>query len=614
MEAYREPIERLLAAMERFVRDRSLRLLHVVVAPELRAAALDTVLAFEWHAHNRSPFVAFEQGHTAARPAWDERADDTRGQHARRRAKLAEHGGELPALPAASGTGQAAFASVLLQLLHATPPHAEGLNVVLAPASLADAPQWLEALRPLVADPRLQPARFVIVEPEPGPSLPLATELGEAATSVRVVPDAAAKQRELDAQLAAFPAATPPGAGPAAAPPPHPARPPPIEPGPEAKLRAVVVERVVAGSLAVRDGRVAEGVQRIREARDMCEQAGMHREAINLELVLGGQLAAAGAPGQAEQSYARAIESASKRERHDQAATARFALGAVKLGRRDRHGAMVTLAEGTVAAERSGLPALAIEGGRLTGQVAAELGMEAQAIAFFTKAVKLAEAAGPQAPLTSAGESARRLAAICAKRGLREQAATFDAKAEQLEHLVVPEAPTVLPETDTGEAVVEEAPPIAVAAQQPVVSAPVIFGAGSTDDDEGTDLIAIEELAAMHWGGGIAAPDEPPPALVDEPAEVSRGLSAAEIESLRVATFEVLDEDSTGMLTADELAALRGEAPMLMPPPEPVVPAPAHDAEPSLGFDLSKIAALREQEIEDEHEGGTRFHRRIRED
>jgi tetratricopeptide (TPR) repeat protein len=605
MEAYREPIERLLAAMERFVRDRSQKILHVVVAPELRRAAIDAVLAFEWHARNSSPFVALEQGHAASRPGWDERAADARAQHERR--------GTEPPLPAATGTGQAAFASALLQLVHASPPGAEGLVVVLAPAAIADAPQWLEALRPLATDRRLEPVRFVIAEPEPAPSHALVLELGDAARSIRVVPDAAAKQRDLDAILTALGSGTPPGAAPSATPPPHPARAPAVEPGPEAKLRAVVAERVVTGALAVRDGRAAEGVQRIREARDMCEQAGLQREAINLELVLGAQLLAAGAPGQAEQSYARAIDRAHTHDRHDQAATARFALGAVKLSRRDRHAAMVTFAEGTVAAERSGLPALAIEGGRLTGQVASDLGMEAQAIAFFTKAVKLAEAAGPQAPLTSAGDSARRVSAICAKRGLRDQAAAFEAKADRLEHLVVPDAPTVLPDTDVGEVKVDDASPIVVpaAALAPApVHTPVIFGRPPGDEDEGTDMIAIEELAALHWGGRLS--DDTAPPLLDAPSVAPRELTSDQIESLRVATNEVLDEESTGMLTADELAVLRGDAPLVLPPLLDAPPRPA--AEPALGFDLAKIAALRELDIDDEHDGGTRFHRRIPDD
>ena len=485
--------------------------------------------------------------------------------------------------------------------------------MVLAPAAIADAAAWLDALRPLATDRRLDPVRFVIVEPDPAPTHALVLELGEAAArSIRVLPDAAAKQRELDALLGALGSGSPPGAAPSATPPPHPARAPAVEPGPEAKLRAVVAQRVVTGALAVRDGRAAEGVQRIREARDMCEQAGLQREAINLELVLGAQLLAAGAPGQAEQSYARAIDRANTHDRHDQAATARFALGAVKLNRRDRHAAMVTFAEGTVAAERSGLPALAIEGGRLTGQVASDLGMEAQAIAFFTKAVKLAEAAGPQAPLTSAGDSARRVSAICAKRGLRDQAAAFEAKADRLEHLVVPDAPTVLPDTDVGDVKVDDAPPIVVpAAIAPApVHTPVIFGRGPSDEDEGTDMIAIEELAAMHWGGRLS--DDTAPPLLDAPSVAARELTSDQIESLRVATNEVLDEESTGMLTADELAVLRGDAPMVLPP---LVDAPSPPAaEPALGFDLAKIAALRDAAIDDEHDGGTRFHRRIPDD
>ena len=90
------------------------------------------------------------------------------------------------------------------------------------------------------------------------------------------------------------------------------------------------------------------------------------------------------------------------------------------------------------------------------------------------------------------------------------------------------------------------------------------------------------------------------------------GLDEASLEKLRAATFDVLDEDSSSMLSREELASLTGERPFEIPAqPEEPAPAPAAPAaEPDLGFDLSKLAALADADIDDEEDGGATLHRR----
>ena len=66
------------------------------------------------------------------------------------------------------------------------------------------------------------------------------------------------------------------------------------------------------------------------------------------------------------------------------------------------------------------------------------------------------------------------------------------------------------------------------------------------------------------------------------------------------------------MLSREELASLTGERPFEIPAqPEEPAPAPAAPAaEPDLGFDLSKLAALADADIDDEEDGGATLHRR----
>lgn len=375
----------------------------------------------------------------------------------------------------------------------------------------------------------------------------------------------------------------------------------------------------------MKQGRAAEAVQSTREARDLSSAAGLHRDAINLELMLGGQLLAAGSSKQSEAAFTRATETAAEQGKDSQVATGQFSLGASKLTRRDKQGALVCYAEGTVAAERSGQPALAIEGGRLTGSLAADLGMQAQAIAFYTKAVKLAEAAGPVAPLTSAGESARALAEMCRKRGLTDQAAKFSAQADTFENLVVPDAPAALGEGPLDEgAVAEASAPSAPAPTGPkepdaflpvgVAAAPagaMMFGAPPSEEEEGTGMLSLDDVARMRAGVEAAQSEDDALEGDSDGSMPPAGLDEASLEKLRAATFDVLDEDSSSMLSREELASLTGEIPFELPPqPEQSAPAAPAPAPVDLGFDLSKLEALRDADIDDEEDGGATLHRR----
>ncbi len=635
MESLGTPIERLTEAMTAFVRTPATKLLHVDAAVRLRKGCIEAVMAYERDAANTAPFYLFEQEHTPSRPGWFERSEHAYAQHAHRAERMNEHGEALAALPPGTpaGTPQAGFAAALLQLAHAQPEGAHGMVVVLAPTTLAAPEAWHAGLQPLLMDPALAAVRFVVLETSPGPTASVATSLKDRGATVRVAPNASAEDRDIEALLEDLvPGGPPPGAKPDVSAPPHPTAGSPPEPTADAQLRGAIAQKLIESTLAMKRGRAAEAVQATREARDLSATAGLHRDAINLELLLGGQLLSAGSPRQSEAAFSRAIETATEQGKDAQAATGQFALGASKLSRRDKQGALVCYAQGTVAAERSGQPALAIEGGRLTGQLASELGMQAQAIAFFTKAVKLAEAAGPQAPLTSAGESARALATMCRARGLDDQAAKFAAQADAFENVVVPAQPTALAQGPTdADAVAEPVPPspadpagapqgylpVGVAQAPAGVQAPgaMVFGAPPSDDEEGTDMLSVADVQRMRAGVEAASGE----GLALDPVDSSappEGLDEAALEKLRAATFDVLDEDSSSMLSREELAALTGEIPFELPPqPEPAAQgpglrAPAAPPAADLGFDLSKLEALRDADIDDEEDGGATLHRR----
>ncbi|MGH1345121.1 MAG: hypothetical protein ACRBN8_26405 [Nannocystales bacterium] len=630
MESFGSPIERLLEAMTAFVRTPATKLLHVSAAVKTRKGCIEAVMAYERDLANTAPFYLFEQEHTGHAPQWSERAEHARAQHAHRAELMEPHGESLETLPqgVAAGNGQAQFATALLQLVHAQPEGAHGMVVVLSPTTLDAVEAWHAGVQPLLMDPKLASVRFVIIETPPAPTVSIAEQLRDRADKVTVAPNSADEDRDVESMLEDFvPGAPPPGAAPEVPPPRHPSTAPPAEPTADSKLRGAIAQKLVASALAMKQGRAAESVQSTREARDLSAAAGLHRDAINLELMLGGQLLAAGSPKQSEAAFSRATETAAEQGKDSQVATGQFSLGASKLTRRDKQGALVCYAEGTVAAERSGQPALAIEGGRLTGSLAAELGMQAQAIAFYTKAVKLAEAAGPVAPLTSAGESARSLAEMCRKRGLSDQAAKFSAQADAFENLVEPDAPTALGEGPADEGVVAEpkapapapeAGPKAPDAFLPVgvAAAPagaMMFGAPPSEDEEGTGMLSLDDVARMRAGVEASQGDDAVLEAGPDDAAPSEGLDEASLEKLRAATFDVLDEDSSSMLSREELASLTGEIPFELPPqPDAPVVAPAAPApEPAdLGFDLSKLDALRDADIDDEEDGGATLHRR----
>jgi len=552
MSAHASTIEPLVEELAMFVGDRGCKLLSVRVGIELRRAAVDLVLAHEHRPDNCSPFVVLEHDHTARAPGWLARADHARAQHEQRREGAEPPIPELPSAPGASDE-RVGFALQLHQLLAAAPAHTEGLVVVLAPAVLEAPERWREAVEMFVAGRELADVRWIVVEAETRTLDELAVSLAGAArrVDVRVSSDAAIAELEQLSSGSTTPGPkgiTPPSrkdvAGPSDA---------------AGEQRAQLGGLVLCAALAASRSRSVEAIAAQRRARDVCESAGWFDEAIAMELVLGGYLVGAGAVRDAESSFLRAIEGARKHERPDKIATAGFGLGAARTIRGERHTALVAYAEAALAAEDSKSTLLAIEGSRLAGQAAADLGMEPQAITFFGRAVRLAEESTEDVSRTSAAIAARSLAVVCRRRRMSELASELEEQARRFA------SPDRVPTGD----VVHEAPEPRVAV---VPEAP-----------ERTSVLTLEEMARMHWGG---VADDPSP-----PSEGSRSWTHDEIRSLQLAVDHSLDDRTSQILSRRELLALHGDSVQDVPPavlterepeslePEPLEPAPLADVE-----------------------------------
>lgn len=594
MQVYAAAMEELRDRLARFVRDPSLRLLQIVAGSDVRGAVIDLVMGHEFAPGNRSVFVRCESAFTPGRPGWEARVLELHAQHEARREQAGKAGEAMPALPDApsSKAPLAMFATALAQLHQAAPGGSQGVVVVLAPSRIEDPKAWQGSLEPLVADPGLAAVRWIVIESGSEATAPLVASLGDTAHRYRCEVSGG------DRLQAAKQATEAPADGVGASPvgitaPPHPGVPAKRPQAPDAAVRRELKTKVLDAALASSHGRHADAVTLQRQARDLCVSGGLQREAVTMETMLGTYLAMGGSSGAATESFGRAVEAARTAGRHDQAAIAQYALGGTLLAGGDEHRAMVEYAEGTVAAEHGDQPMLAIEGAHTAGMLAQQLRMEAQAIAFWSRAVTLAERAPVVASMSSAAEAARSLAALCRKRGLNAKASELEDKAIGLGQVQAPEKASA-PQAPEPPVKPQVAPPPEPVAPEPVAPPPV--DPVQAEEEEGTEHMPIEEIAAIH------------------------GWSDEDVARLRQATQAVLDEESTSMLTHDELAQLRGETPMVIPaapapapPPaasEPPVAAPPSAEPPAtdpLAAALAKMAALREVEIEDELDGESRW-------
>lgn len=576
MQAYSQPLSKLHVEVSRFTRDRSLRLLHVITDASLHDATVEILAAQEYRADNRSPFVILQEPHKRNDPGWDRRALTVRRQHEQRRTQMAEHGealGELPAAPASKGL--VGLGEQLGQLLLVRPEGTEGLVVLLAPSYVEAPERWQHAIGVLLSTKALAGVRFMIVDRERSSLGGLVAQHERHTRSVtcRVEGESpkAVLAGALDEEILSFDG--PVGARPRGVIPPRRINDPPARPpDPEAVRQLAVSRNVLLASVAVEEGRMRDAIDHQRSARDDSMAAGRIEQAVMMELVLGGYLVTAGAVAQAEETYARAAALAEAAALRDKAAMARLALGSSRLVHNDRTGALVEFAQASTLAEQGGHDALALHACRLTGDVARELRMDAQAIAFWAKAIEIAERDPPTAPLTSAGLVALQLAVICRERGQHAAADAFLNKADALVRLEPEQLRRATEESvDTAPAVDES--PMVIEASARTMRPNDASGPGEANivdpapadpvhedvppraallPNEGATQFAQVDVAASHQTG--LPPD-------DQPTETERfhRWSSVEQSTLRSTTTEIIGQETTALLSQTELAALRGE-------------------------------------------------------
>jgi hypothetical protein len=557
----------------RFLRDERQRLLHVVTTAALRGAVLAVLRGLEHGPYAPGPVVVLDAGHGTGDPGWAARGEVLRRQHEERRERGGAGGESWPVLggpPAAQGL--AGFAEQLGQVLAAT-PGGRGWVLVLAPGHVKAAPQWSRAIAMLLRGSALGGVRWVVIDVEE-PSLVDAVAPEAELRRVVCLPDDAEISAQLAARLGGASTGAPGarGAGVTA-----PARagqlPAPVH-DPEAPRRRELARLLLAAGEAQRARQGASAVELQRRARDLCVAAGWRDIAVQMELVLGGYLLGAGAGEQAVESARRAVEAAQAQPRMELLPLCQLSLGSTLVARGDRPGAMIAYADAVTSAERAGATMVMLEACRLTADAAVLMGMEAQAIAFWSRAVKLAEAEPLHGALGSAGHSARAMALLCRKRGLQEVAERYWEAARRFEGIdvaalraaseaervetAVPRVEAAVPRVELPEPAVEAPAFVPFAPSSPTApfTGPVADPPSLDAIEEGTADLSLEDLAAIHWQGMLPSNDPSSPT----PPTIVHQWTAAEQDAIRRATAAVMNDDTTSLLTREEIFALHGQA------------------------------------------------------
>jgi hypothetical protein len=421
---------------------------------------LEHIAAAEHLGESSCPFFVLEAPCEAEDNGWTARTEELRDDVEALR-ELLERGEEGIALAPVRGaftdartkTPFARFGVELRALVERLRAPLEGVVLVLAPLWVRAPKPWIEEVTVLLCQTDFANVRWVIVDLEDAVCAPLSRALGRRARQVDARVDAAAARAETDEMLAAI-GASPSGAtgarlcgaaGPPELPPPRKnktAAPTPAlaaEAGLPAGLAdATLAHRLRALTLAaarsMRDGNAPEAARQQREALELCTTAGLVRESVVMELVLGGYVLQGGAHTHALDVFRRARQRAEAAGFAELAVQAQLAVAGSLFAQ--RHTAEATAAYVETGQLGAGLrsPVLGIEGYRMAGQLLAASGMVDFAGAAWRKALELANSATAlDRKASSAADVARALAALCRTHRLPEQAAALEAQAAAME-------------------------------------------------------------------------------------------------------------------------------------------------------------------------------------
>ena len=477
MDTIYQPLSRVAEAMQDFVRRKELRLLHVVTSGPLRLAVLEHIAAAEHFGANRSPFFVLEAPCEADDHGWTIRSEELRRDvdELRGRGGRGERGEEESAPPTVRATPNHArtaasiglFGVELRALADSMRPPMDGIVIVLSPLWVRVPKLWVEEIAALTFQPGLAAVRWVIVDLEDAVCGPLAAALGGRARTIDARVNGAACRAEAVGMLAAMGTA-PPGAtgarlcgaaGPRELPPPRKTAAKELTPMlakevglPEALADASVAQRLRALTLsaahAMRDGKAADALRQQCEAQQLCLDAGLVRESLVLEIVLGGYALQGGAHRHALETFRQARRRAEAAGFAELAVQAQLAVAASLLAQRRTDEACAAYAEAGQLGAAMKTPVLAIEGYRMAGQLLAAAGKAELAGTAWRRALDLADNATALDRKTStAAQVARALAALCRTHRLVAQAAALEVQAAAMEGPVPSESPAAFVET-----------------------------------------------------------------------------------------------------------------------------------------------------------------------
>lgn len=467
MDSLTKPLERVVEAIEHFVRTPSLKCLYVTTTQMLRQSVLQHITAAELFDFNKTPFFVLEAATEPGEDGWTTRSDELRDDWEMLLEKAPPGAMEPLWSEQKAKTPLARFGMELGRASGALNAPVTGLTIVLAPVWVSEADPWCVGLSTLLWERGLPRVRFVVVESGTAHGLSLLEKHGAHMEHVDARVDDQRLADEAKARLEAMKSA-PSGAGgarligaagPDIAPPQRRGQPTALtreqaiekarELGiPAAYLQPDVMQRLnlmlLSAALAAREKKLPEAVRYQREARDFCTAEGMHRESVINELILGSYVLQGGSTDRALDIYRDARRRADEHSLNEQSVQAQLAVGACLFVLKRLDEAALAYADaGNIGLEKKSIP-LAIEAFRMSGQIAATRGHLEQAGTAFRRALAAAEGHPAEAGSSSAPEAARELAALCRKHGMTAQADSLELQAAAMEAAAIqPPEPVV---------------------------------------------------------------------------------------------------------------------------------------------------------------------------
>jgi hypothetical protein len=413
------PLERLADEVQSFVQRPELRALHVAADEHLWSGALRVLLAGEYLAENRGPWLCLPVADTHAIDTWSRlEAALMREHQTRRRA-----GAPLSELEATveGREGPGRCAARIRQCETSVRAPARGLTIVLVCRGASVAETWLHLLGDMMRDPVLARVRFVILTSVCPQALAWAAALPPSThVSHRCELDPTAVTTELAAEIETEDqTGAARGTWPAKVRPPKLSRPAPAprEPTLDDTIRGCVRRSL----LALRRGDGPEAVRQQARARDLSKEAGRPTDAVRMEMVLGGHLLRLQEPERACTAFGRAGKTAGELGEHALAAQACYAEAWAWRDQRRTEDALRCYWAGIEAAKRGGEVQLVFEGYWEAGQVLRPLERPSVLVSLWSDAVRYAgEHQPPVLRRTRIGDIAAGLADVL--RGMRRAA------------------------------------------------------------------------------------------------------------------------------------------------------------------------------------------------